>query len=59
MASKSSVAGCYVSVGLQVSLLGFLLLLPAASGKVAFDWMKRKVTKHFVSLFFGGGRGCC
>lgn len=32
--------------------MGFLLLLPAASGKVAFDWMKCKVTNHSFHLIF-------
>lgn len=37
--------------------MGFLLLLPAASGKVASDWMKCKVTNHIFFHFFFCGWG--
>lgn len=40
--------------------MSFLLLLPAARGKVAFDWMKCKVTNHIFfpfSFFFAVGWG--
>lgn len=42
-----------------MSVVSFLLLLPAARGKVAFDWMKCKVTNHifFHFFFFCGWRG--
>lgn len=40
-----------------MSVLSFLLLLPAARGKVASDWMKCKVTNLFIFYLFAGGGG--